>query len=360
MPFQIIRNDITKVKADAIVNTANPKPRIGRGTDSAIYAAASEQQLLEERKKIGEIAPGQAASTDAFNLDAKYIIHTVGPAWVDGVHGERDILRSCYEKSLELAAELKCKSIAFPLIASGVYGFPKDEALNIALSEIGKFLLTHEMKVVLVVFDRKALELSEQLVGGIEQYIDEHSAHLLQKTEYGGDYASNIRRRETARLEEAEELLLHGMAAPAEEFEEDAPDEMLLPIGALPDVSGKSLDEVLSGAGETFQQRLFKLIDASGMDDVTVYKKANIDRKVFSRIRCRADYKPKKKTAVAFAVALELDLPTTLDLLSRAEIAFSPSSRFDLIVTYFITNKIYDIYEINAALFKYGQPILGE
>ena len=255
---------------------------------------------------------------------------------------------------------MKCKSIAFPLIASGVYGFPKDEALNIALSEIGKFLLTHEMKVVLVVFDRKALELSEQLVGGIEQYIDEHSARLLRETEYGGDYASDIRRHETARLEEAEELFLHGMVAPAEEFEEDASDKMLLPIGALPDVSGKSLEEMLGGAGETFQQRLFKLIDASGMDDVTVYKKANIDRKVFSRIRCKADYKPKKKTAVAFAVALKLDLPTTLDLLSRAEIAFSPSSRFDLIVTYFITNKIYDIYEINAALFKYGQPILGE
>lgn len=184
MPFQIIRNDITKVKADAIVNTANPKPRIGRGTDSAIYAAAGEEQLLAERKKIGEIAPGQAVSTDAFNLDAKYIIHTVGPAWVDGNNGERDILHSCYEKSLASAAELKCKSIAFPLIASGVYGFPKDEALNIALAEIGKFLLTHEMKVILVVFDRKALELSEQLVGGIEQYIDEHSAHLLREAEY--------------------------------------------------------------------------------------------------------------------------------------------------------------------------------
>lgn len=358
MSFQIIRNDITKVKADAIVNTANPKPRIGRGTDSAIYAAAGEKQLLAERKRIGEIAPGQAAGTDAFNLDAKYIIHTVGPAWVDGNHGERDILHSCYEKSLALAAELKCKSIAFPLIASGVYGFPKDEALNIALAEIGKFLLTHEMKVILVVFDRKALELSEQLVGGIEQYIDEHTAHLLREAEYGADYAPNIRRRETARLAETEERPLHGMAAPAEALEEVA-DEALPPTG-IPDVSGKSLDEVLDGAGETFQQRLFKLIDASGMDDVTVYKKANIDRKVFSRIRCKADYKPKKKTAVAFAVALELDLPTTLDLLSRAEIAFSPSSRFDLIVTYFITNKNYDIYEINAALFKYGQPILGE
>ncbi len=359
MPFQIIRNDITKVKADAIVNTANPKPRIGRGTDSAIYAAAGEEQLLAERRKIGEIAPGEVASTEAFNLDAKYIIHTVGPAWVDGNHGERDILHSCYEKSLALAAELKCKSIAFPLIAFGVYGFPKDEALNIALAEIGKFLLTHEMKVILVVFDRKALELSEQLVGGIEQYIDEHSAHMIRETEYGGDYAANIRRRETARMEEAEELLFHGMAVPADELEEEVDDDTLPPIG-IPDVAGKSLDEVLGGAGETFQQRLFKLIDASGMDDVTVYKKANIDRKVFSRIRCKADYKPKKKTAVAFAVALELDLPTTLDLLSRAEIAFSPSSRFDLIVTYFITNKNYDIYEINAALFKYGQPILGE
>ena len=360
MPFQIIRNDITKVKADAIVNTANPKPRIGRGTDSAVYAAAGKDQLLEARKAIGDIAPGQAFSTDAFNLNAKYIIHTVGPAWVDGNHGERDILRSCYEKSLAVAAELKCKSIAFPLIASGVYGFPKDEALNIALAEIGKFLLTHDMKVILVVFDRKALHLSEQLVGGIEQYIDDHSAHLLRESEYGGDYGSSRRRRNLLRLEEeAREEAFFGSAI-LESDEDEAPDEILAPIGAIPDVTGKSLDEVLGGTGETFQQRLFKLIDASGMDDVTVYKKANIDRKVFSRIRCKEDYKPKKKTAVAFAIALELDLPTTLDLLSRAEIAFSPSSRFDLIVTYFITNKIYDIFEINAALFKYGQPILGE
>ena len=159
MPFQIIRNDITKVKADAVVNTANPKPRIGRGTDRAIYAAAGEDQLLAVRKKIGDIAPGQAVSTDAFALSAKYIIHTVGPSWIDGSHGEKDILRSCYEESLNLAAELKCRSIAFPMIATGVYGFPKDEALNIALSSIGKFLLTHEMKVTIVVFDRKALEL---------------------------------------------------------------------------------------------------------------------------------------------------------------------------------------------------------
>ena len=154
MLFQIVRNDITKIKADAIVNTANPKPCVGSGTDSAIYAAAGKEVLLAERKKIGDIEPGTACSTDAFKLDAKYIIHTVGPAWVDGKHGERDILRSCYANSISLAADLNCNSIAFPLIATGVYGFPKDEALNIALAEIGKFLLIHEMKVILVVFDR--------------------------------------------------------------------------------------------------------------------------------------------------------------------------------------------------------------
>lgn len=359
MPFQIIRNDITKVKTDVIVNTANPRPLIGRGTDSAVYRAAGEEQLLAERKKIGAITPGDAAVTPAFDLPAKYVIHTVGPAWVDGRHGEREILRSCYEHSLSLAAELKAESIAFPLIAAGVYGFPKDEALNIALAEIGKFLLTHEMKVILVVFNREALELSERLVGEIEQYIDEHSAHILREEEYGGEYITDIRRREAARRNDA--AMLRDASIALEDIEtDDLFIEAGSPTGAFPAAGGKSLDEVLGGAGETFQQRLFRLIDASGLDDVTVYKKANIDRKVFSRIRCKPDYKPKKKTAVAFAIALELDLPTTLDLLSRAEIAFSPSSRFDLIVTYFITNKIYDIYKINTALFKYGQPILGE
>lgn len=354
MPFKIIRNDITKVRADAIVNTANPEPVVGRGTDSAIYMAAGEELLLAERKKIGSIQPGSAVSTPAFNLDAKYVIHTVGPAWIDGHHGERETLHSCYRNSLALATDLKCDSIAFPLIATGVYGFPKDEALNIALSEIGKFLLTHDMKVTMVVFDRKTMELSEDLVGGIEQFIDEHAAQAIHVEEYGGDvYEARVReiRRRRAGLHpqnvdnRPDEIALHSIE---------------LPPMQLPDLSGKDLDDVLGETGKSFQQRLFELIDVSGMDDVTVYKKANIDRKVFSRIRCKPDYKPKKKTAVAFAVALRLDLPTTLDLLSRAEIALSPSNRFDLIVTYFITNKIYDIFEINAALFKYGQPTLGD
>lgn len=350
MPFQIIRSDITKVKADVIVNTANPHPIIGGGTDSAIYRAAGEEALLAERRKIGDISPGQAATTPAFNLSAKYIIHTVGPEWIDGSHHERETLRACYANSLSLAAALKVGSIAFPLISTGVYGFPKDEALNIAIAEIGGFLLTHDVKVILVVFDRQAFELSGQLVGEIEEYIDEHGVGLASRSEYG-DRGSRRRRME-------EELLLRELA-----LSEERPICGNVPppsVSPFVDMEGKSLDDVLGTTGETFQQRLFRLIDASGMDDVTVYKRANIDRKVFSRIRCKQDYKPKKRTAVAFAIALELDLSTTLDLLSRAELAFSPSSRFDLIVSYFITNRIYDIYKINTVLFDYGQPCLGE
>ncbi len=358
MSFQIIRNDITKVKADAIVNTANPQPRIGRGTDSAIYREAGENDLLAARMEIGEIHPGQAVFTDAFKLSAQFIIHTVAPAWIDGNHGERDILHSCYLNSLSLAQELSCKSIAFPLIAVGTYGFPKDEALSIAMAEIGKFLLTHEMKVTLVVFDRRALELSKTLVGSIEEFIDEHYTRRAREKEYeGSDYRDRVR-NDSRRKQISEELYLHnsavlpvsvGIFSESEIASEKAPDAI-----------GLSLDEVVDKTGSSFQSKLFELIDARKMTDVEVYKKANIDRKVFSRIRCKADYRPKKKTAVALAIALELDLPTMVDLLSRAEIAFSPNSKFDLIITYFVNHKIYDIYEINAALFRYGQPILGE
>lgn len=405
MPFQIIRNDITKVKADAIVNTANPKPAIGSGTDSAIYKAAGKARLLAERKKLGDIAPGAAAYTRAFRLNAKYIIHTVGPAWDGGEHGEREILRSCYANSLALAAELECGSIAFPLIATGVYGFPKDEALRIALDEINRFLLSHDMNVILVVLDRGSFELSARLSGDIQEYVDNHSAAALCDAEYGDNIpaptAEMPKRRDTFLAVPTEKQKRRGVnisefrrkldalrpEEPDEElFDDDAElasaayhDVMYSAEAALPaagaaanaapaapaaafagSVTGKSLDEVVKSSGDTFQERLLHLIDESGMTDVTVYKKANIDRKVFSRIRCKRDYKPKKRTAVAFAIALELDMPTMLDLLARAEIAFSPSSKFDLIITYFVTNKKYDIYEINSALFKYGQPLLGE
>lgn len=330
MPFNIIRNDITKIKADAIVNTANPEPVIGGGTDTAVYNAAGADELLAERKKIGNIAVGDAAATPAFALPAKYVIHTVGPYWQGGEHGEKELLRSCYRKSLELADKLDCKSIAFPLISTGVYKFPKGEALHIALSVIQEFLLTHDMEVTIAVFDKGSFELSGKLFAGIDEYIDEHYVADAIDSEYFTDKMQRrIRGYERERMEALQ-------------------------------VQKMSLDDVLKGRTETFSEMLFRLIDASGMDDVEVYKKANIDRKVFSSIKCKSNYKPKKKTAVAFAIALHLDMPTMLDLLSRAEIAFSPSNKFDLIIKYYVEAGIYDIYEINEALFRFGQPILGE
>lgn len=333
MPFQIIRADLTKVHADIIVNTANPKPVIGSGTDSAVYAAAGAEQLLAARKAVGDIAPGQAAVTPAFALHASYIIHTVGPAWIDGKHGEQEILRACYENALHLAAGYKAKTIAFPLISSGVYGFPKQEALDAALSAIGKFLLTHEMQVTLVVFGREAVALSEQLVGAIDAFLDEQQVAVLRQAEYRDDRIKNMelaeRRRRTV---------------------QDA---------ARPEQPEQSLEQMLSQAGDTFQKRLFQLIDARGLDDVTVYKRANIDRKVFSSIRCKKDYHPAKKTAVALAVALRLSMQETAELLACGGLALSPSEPFDLIITYCIQQGIYDIFEINAVLFRYGQPLLG-
>ena len=338
MPFQIIRNDITKVVADIIVNTANPEPVVGDGTDSAIYQAAGKEQLLAERQKIGSILPGQAAITPAFNLSSKYIVHTVGPIWTDGNQGEFDILRSCYSNSLALAEQVSAKSIAFPLISTGVYGFPRSEALDIALSEIGKFLLTHDMDVILVVFDKESFRISEQLIGEIDEYIDEFGIKKLYADEYT-ERSESFRRR---RSQEQEDEVLSAENSPL-----------------LPETDEISLEDILDNTAETFQQCLLRLVRESGVDEVEIYKKANIDRKLFSAIRCDVNYKPKKKTAVALAIALELDMLTMMDLLSRAEIAFSPSNKFDLIISYCVTNGIYDMFKINSILFQYEQPTLG-
>ena len=334
MPFQIIRNDITKVKADIIVNTANPKPTFDGGVDSAIYEAAGKEKLLAERKKIGDIAPGEAAITPAFSLNAKYIIHTVGPTWKDGKHSELETLKSCYEKSLDLALQNNCESIAFPLIATGVYGFPKDKALQVATSVIQEFLFEHEMSITLVVFDRKAFELSGKVYSDVQEYISENYVDLSMRCE-------SMMRRSERRVDT--------LSAPEACTDES---EMFA-------YSEESLDELLNSPAENFQEKLFSLIDNSGLDDVTVYKKANITKKVFSDIKTKKNYRPSKKTAVAFAIALELSLDETVDLLQRAGMALSPSSKFDLIVRYYISHGIYDMMEINLTLFKNQQECLG-
>ena len=351
MPLQIIRDDITKVKADAIVNTANPAPTWGAGTDSAIYQAAGAKQLLKYRSKIGEIAVGNAAVTPAFRLPAKHIIHTVGPIWQDGNHGEYEALRSCYEKSLHLARKLNCKSIAFPLISTGSYGFPRAEALRTALKVIGDFLQNEEMTVYLVVFDTKSVQISEELNLSIEKYIDEKLVVRKLKQEYASSPAEMSSFNTLPPLQDSLSAPAHP-SAPARR----APEKRIFSAKAS---APRSLEDVVGQLGETFQERLFRLVDERGLTDVEVYKRANLDRKLFSKIRCNANYKPKKKTALALAIALRLNLDETRDLLGRAELALSPSSVFDLIIEYFITNEIYDIYAINAALFQHGQPLLG-
>ena len=353
MPFQIIRADITKIKADAIVNSANPQPVIGSGVDSAVYQAAGAEKMIKARQKIGPIATGEVAVTKGFSLPAKYVIHTVGPVWNGGQSGEFLCLASCYRKSLEKADELHCKSIAFPLISSGVYGFPKDQALNVALREIRVFLESSEIDVTLVVFDRTAFELSGALVQDVLQYIDDAGVYEAEEAEYD-DFApfagqlpdSAYMRRPSAMMP----------SAPMKKTE--AKKESVSYLGAAPKEAA-DISDILRLRDESFQQRLFRMIDERGMTDAEVYKKANLDRKLFSKIRCNENYQPRKQTALAFAIALRLSLDETADLLRTAGYALSGSNDADLIVRYCIENKKYDIFDVNALLFKFDQQLLG-
>ena len=385
MPLQIIRNDITKVSADAIVNTANPKVAVGKGTDFSVYTAAGWDRLLEERRKIGEMTPGQAAATPAFDLDARYIIHTVGPAWQDGEHGEKEAVAQCYRNSLAIAAELGCGSIAFPMISTGTYGFPKDEALKIAVAEISGFLMDHDMDVFLVVFDKLAFEISGKLFSDIEEYISDHyveQAHGEQRKAAAG-YLSGLSNEEhfpqeppadKGSLKEYEDgdfeviyddELTGPIIAKTEQekstgaIEEKAPEFPVKAYKVPVFPAEANIDDFLKKMDKSFSDYLFDLIDRSGMKDPDVYKKANIDRKLFSKIRSNPDYRPSKPTAVALAIALELNLDETLDLLKRAGYALSNSGYFDLIIRFFIERGEYDINEINCALYKYDQPLLG-
>lgn len=354
MPFKIIRNDITKVHADAIVNTANPQPIYTNGTDRAVYEAAGSELLLEERKKIGEIARGNAAVTKAYHLPAKYIIHTVGPIWKDGMAHEFEILESCYTKSLEKAVELECKSIAFPLIATGVYGFPKDQALQIAISVFSRFLMTQEMQIILVVFDKKAFQLSRQMVGEIDSYIDANYVKEYQKSGYPGK-AFGDRRGHEEREEENRRCFESRILTQEEVFYDAAP----LPPEPERMPSKCSLEEEMNQLGPTFHEKLFELIGQSGMENKEIWKAANLDRKHFSKIQCDVGYHPKKKTVMALCIALKLNLEQAVDLMARADWAFSPSSKFDLIVKKAILDHQYDIMQLNVVLFQYTNQILG-
>ena len=344
MPFSIVRNDITHMNTDAIVNTANPQPVIGSGTDARIHAKAGPR-LLQARQKIGSIPRGQAAITPAYDLPAKYVIHTVGPVWTDGTQNEEALLRSCYDNALALARKHRCRSIAFPLISTGTYGFPRDKALQIAISAFSDFLLQQDMQITLVVFHKEAWQLSEQLFQGLRSYIDQHYVDAWELSTYGPE--GNTRRQIRQRRRDLE---LYSASCVREEMP---------PCAAAPKAMGATLPDWLKQADAGFSETLLKLIDQSGHKDSTIYKKAHISKQLFSKIRNNPHYQPTKPTAIALALALELDLEQTRDLIGRAGYALTNSSKFDLIIRYFIEQRNYNVMEINLALYEFDQSLLG-
>lgn len=337
MPLEIVRNDITKMTVDAIVNAANESLLGGGGVDGAIHYAAGPE-LLAECKTLGGCKTGKAKITGGYKLPAKYVIHTVGPIYEDGKHGEKVLLESCYRESLALAKEHNCETVAFPLISSGVYGYPKDQALKVAIDVISDFLLENEMKVYIVIFDKAAYKISEKLFSDIAEYIDDN--YVDEHTDY---------RRERSRMNYPCQSVIIGSAQP------EYLDLCECKAMAIED----DLDAKLKKIDESFSQMLLRKIDEKGMTDSECYKKANIDRKLFSKIRSDVHYKPSKPTAIAFAISLELSLDETEDMLKKAGFALSHSNKFDIIIEYFISKDNYNIFEINEALFAFDQSLLG-
>ena len=379
MPFTIVRNDITKMNTDAIVNTANARPVVGPGCDHAVYEAAGYDELLSYRKAhIGAVQEGDAFITPGFRLPAKYIIHAVSPLFVNGMSGEEALLRSCYRKSLALAKENGIRSIAFPLISTGSFGYPKEEGMRIAVDEIHAFLLTNRMQVFLVVFDEKATRMGKSLDPELEAYIDRNYVREREEDEYGGSWyadamppASDAKsagkksgrsgflpslfRKETGAGSQGftggayeEETCLQAPAALS--FDEDAD-------AAIEEMERK-LSERMAHMADTFPQYLFYLIGEKGLTNAEVYKRAIVDKKVFSKIKNNPDYHPQKLTALCLCIGAKLNIDESRDLLARAGYALSPCDKTDIIFSYFIENGIYDMIELDIQLEEHGLPCI--
>ena len=344
MPITIVRNDITKMKCDAIVNAANCSLLGGGGVDGAIHRAAGPE-LLAECRTLGGCDTGKAKVTKGYKLPARYVIHTVGPVWQDGSHGEKELLSSCYRESLAAAKEKGCKTVAFPLISAGVYGYPKKDALRVAMDVCSDFLMDNDMMIYVVVFDSESVFVGEKLFSDIRKYIDDN---------YVTEHQRNDRRGLMGRLEEMKSFAAVMSPSVGKKKEANSA-EYAHYDSAVPEELRNAVKQI----DESFSQMLLRKIDEKGMTDAECYKKANIDRKLFSKIRGDVNYKPKKITVIAFAAALELSIGETRDMLMKAGFALSHSSKFDIIIEYLITNKVYDIIEINEVLFSFDQPLIG-
>ena len=344
MPIQIVRNDITKMNVDAIVNTANKDLKPGGGVNGAIHKAAGPQ-LASECKLLGGCHLGEAKLTQGYRLPCKYVIHTVGPVWQGGDHGEKEALAACYENALNLAKANGCESIAFPLISSGTFGYPKKKALKVAMDAIGDFLLDDDMMIYLTVFDKECLNISKNVFAHVEEYIDEHYIEEYKSS----SYYRNRRQREWEVLDHLELPSFAGGKAKTLAVESEC--------SVLREED--NLDAWLNQIDESFSEMVLRKIEEKGMTNAECYKKANLDKKLFSKIKANPQYKPRKNNVLALAIALELSLEETKELLLKAGFALSHSDKFDLIVEYFIVNQQYNIFDINEVLFNYEQPLLG-
>lgn len=379
MPFSIVRNDIARVHADVLVNAANTHLAEGGGVCGALFAAAGREQMRAACDAIGGCPTGSAVATPAFNLPARWCVHAVGPIWRGGGHGEEAALRSCYQSMFARVAELGAHSVAYPLISAGIYGCPAEAALAVAREETRAFLAKHDdIEVTLVVFDRSAVRLGSALEQEISEYIDDEyvaqSPHVRRRgaeLEREARWAAGIvapaaAKPETADAESAARKVdLSAFSFTGDVAEESAPDGAALRVyAAAAPVSAAGaapteLDDLLEHLDAGFSETLLALIDQRGLADAEVYHRANLSRQLFSKIRSNPAYRPTKPTAVALAMALELDVPATQDLLSRAGLTLSRTSKFDVIVRFFLERGIYDIYQLNEALFAYDQPLVG-
>ncbi len=356
MPFQIIRNDITKVEADAIVNTAHPQAKVGGGTDWAIHEAAGSE-LIAARERIGDISVGQSVATPAFGLPAKYVLHTVSPAWEGGQYGEEELLRKAYDSALNLANELNCTSVAFPLMAAGTYGFPHDVALSVAIGAFTDFLLDHEMQIYLVLFNATAFDMAGSVFPDLKSFVDDNYVSEKTDNEYRVDgyvprnevRRSSIRRdvgySERKTREASKDVYLDSYASAKEDLMEYAP-------------ASASLEEILKQNEPSFSDYLKDLLKERGCKASDVYKRAEISRQLFSRIINAEGYRPTKDTVIQLALGMQLDLPQTQKLLEKAGYLLTRNSKTDLAIQYFIERKIYNVTLINAALDDNGIPLL--
>ena len=379
MPFKIVRNDITKMHTEAIVNTANDQPTVGTGCDHAVYQAAGYEELLAYRREhIGAVKEGDAFITPGFRLPAKYIIHAVSPLFIDGNHGEEELLRSCYRKSLEIAEKNGIRSVAFPLISTGGFGYPKEEGMRIAVDEIHAFLLKSDLQIYLVVFDEKATRMGKSLYPDLETYIDLNYVQEKRQEEYGDAYyAARLAREEASRPDFGRTAVLANKPARrrSESLSEMMPAHMSVPeeneaavfdeeeAAAFDEEEAfeeleRKLGERMAHMSDTFPQYLLYLIEEKGMENAEVYKRAIVNKKVFSKIKNNPEYHPQKLTALCLCIGAKLTLDESKDLLARAGYALSPCDKTDIIFSYFIEHGIYDMIELDIQLEEHGLPCI--